>query len=183
MSAFSSAAWVIHDLGLAAAVGGPIFAKAAFHPAIAMVRDPAEKDRVVDEAWKRFNKINLISHAAVAASWLIGRKTLSGRVATQTARQMTLAKDALVAASLATGVTTMILAGMLGKRVRRGEGPSQPEITSPERIWAARKLERTALALGSANMVANAAVMAVTTLLAMESSKSRRFGFVARRLP
>ena len=46
--------------------------------------------------------LNLAAHLAVLATWLPGRKLLSGREAGPLARSLTIAKDVLIGSSLAT---------------------------------------------------------------------------------
>lgn len=170
MAKLSTAAWVAHDLGLATAIGGTVFGKTALQPALHEIGERAS-ERVSDEAWRRFGWINLAAHGVIAASWFVGRAMVSGRSVSRGARRMTTVKDAIVIASVATGVATVVLGRLLSKRIR----------DQPERDH--RALERTVGALGTANLVADLGIGAITTVLAMEGNKSLPFGFVSRRLP
>src|SRR3954468_710757 len=102
MAKLSAAAWVLHDVGLATAIGGTLFGREALQPAIHEIKDPIERGKVADAAWRRFSWMNLAGHVAFAATWFFGRSMLSGREVSKTSRNLTLAKDALVIASLAT---------------------------------------------------------------------------------
>lgn len=189
MPMLSSAAWILHDLGLAASIGGSLFGKTALHPSLQHVHSAAERDRVADAAWRRFNWINLAAHAAVAVSWLTGRQMLSGREVSPTARSLTRTKDALVAASVATGVTSAVLGRALGKRVAQRRGPAQVSETGPgpevgsEARTRTQALERAVDTVGTLNLIANVGTAAATSALAMEAAESLRFSRVSRQLP
>lgn len=174
MSAWSSFAWVLHDLGLATAVGGAIYGKFAFHPAARRIGDPQERDEVVDTAWKRFQALNLIAHGTVATTWFIGRHLLSGREAGPKARALTIAKDSLIGTSLVTGLASTVLGRVLSAKIERHEGPAEEAHEN-----GSRRLERAVGVLGSANLATNAGVVAVTSLLAMQAGRSGRFAVVS----
>ena len=46
MPKLSTAGWVVHDVGLAAIVGGSLFGKTAFDPAINKLRNAKWRDKV-----------------------------------------------------------------------------------------------------------------------------------------
>ncbi|MDB4958545.1 MAG: hypothetical protein JWO36_6114 [Myxococcales bacterium] len=181
MAKLSAAAWVLHDVGLATAIGGTLFGREALQPAIHEIKDPAVRGKVADIAWRRFSWMNLAGHVAVAATWFFGRSMLSGREVSKTSRNLTLAKDALVIASLATGITSMILGRVLGSRMTNHE---QTATTSAaEQRPDERKLQRAVGAVGLANLAANIGVAGVTGVLSMEASESPKFSIVSRFLP
>jgi uncharacterized membrane protein len=184
MAKLSSAAWMIHNVGLATAIGGTIFGREALQPALDEIPDQRQRDQVATVAWRRFSWLNLAGHVAVAATWFVGRSMLSGRSVSSTARTLTVAKDALIVASLATGIASTILGRVLGARMAsntriatRSNGESETSGPGTE------KLRSAVGALGIANLAANIGVMGVTTALSMEASKSLPFSAVSRRLP
>lgn len=183
MATLSSTAWIVHDLGLASTIGGSLFGKLALHPSIHHVADTQQRDELVDDAWRRFSILNLAAHLAVLATWLPGRKMLSGREATPLARSLTLAKDVLIGTSLASGVASIVAGRALARRVRRGAGPAHARTAAPGETTPTARLDRTVRRLGTLNLACNVGVMAVTSLLAMQASQSMRFGRIARRLP
>ena len=140
-------------------------------------------------AWQRFSWWNLGAHAAFAATWLIGRSMLSGREAGGQARALTRVKDGLVIASIATGITSMVLGRSLGRRVERGIGPERMRDanTHAEAIDGAGKrtriIQRVVGGSGLLNLLANIGIAAVTAVLAMEGNKSVRFAQRSWRLP
>ena len=185
MATLSTAAWAVHDVGLAAAIGGTLFGRTALQPALSEITSPAERDMVSADAWQRFSLVNLVAHGAMAATWFVGRNMLSGREVTMTARRLTKVKDGLIVASLITGIGSILLGRSLGQRAREGMGPSEMRDRSNVAPDAARtqSIQRACGALGLANLVTNIGIMAVTTVLAMEGSKSARFPVWSRLLP
>jgi uncharacterized membrane protein len=178
MSYLSSAAWIAHDLGLATTIGGTLFGQGALHPALnERLDDNQQRLEVADAAWRKFSWLNLAAHGLFAATWLAGRTMLSGREVSKTSRTLTRVKDGLVIASLVTGVGSIVLGRILGKKVREREGFEAGEDASIRRL---RKAVRT---LGQINLLTVAGIGAVTTGLSMEASKSLPFSYVSRRLP
>lgn len=181
----SQAGWVVHEVGLATSIGGTLFGRAALEPSLEAVASAAERDRVSANAWKRFSWLNLAGHVAFAVPWFIGRSMLSGREVTRTARKLTRIKDVLIGASLLTGVSSVLLGRVLGKRAEEGMGPEEMR-DRPSKSAEADKsiaLEKTVGALGNMNLLLNIGILGVTTLLAMQAGKSARFAPLSRRLP
>jgi len=187
MASLSAAAWAAHDVGLAAAIGGTLFGRAALEPALGDISNPEERDRVSADAWQRFSWINLAAHGLFAATWLVGRKMLSGREVSHTARRLTAVKDGLILASLVSGVSSIVLGRRLGQRVERGLGPER--VRNAEMVHGEQEVKRTASmeravgGLGIVNLLANIAIASVTAVLGMEANKSVRFAARSRCLP
>jgi hypothetical protein len=176
MAKLSSAAWIAHDVGLATALGGTLFGREALHPALREgIDDQLDRDRVADSAWRRFSWINLAAHGAMAATWFAGRSMLSGREVSRKARPLTVAKDALITASLATGLASVVLGRILGRRVR-----NQVTLEQRERV---ETLRRAVGATGLVNLAANIGILGITTALSMQAAKSQKFGLISRLLP
>lgn len=176
MAKLSSAAWIAHDVGLATAIGGTLFGREALHPALREgIDDQEDRDRVADLAWRKFSWVNLAAHGAMAATWFAGRALLSGREVNRLSRPLTVAKDALIVGSLATGIASIVLGRALGKRVRREATLSDRERTET--------LRRAVGATGLVNLAANVGILGVTAALAMQGAKSPTFSLFSRRLP
>ena len=176
MAKLSSAAWIAHDVGLATAIGGTLFGREALHPALREgIGDQQERDRIADAAWRKFSWVNLAAHSAMAATWFVGRAMLSGREVNRMSRPLTVAKDALIGASLLTGVASVVLGRMLGNRAR-----TQTTLEERERV---ETLRRAVGATGLVNLAANIGILGITTALSMQAAKSQKFGIVSRFLP
>ena len=182
--ALSTTAWMLHDLGLATGFGGSLYGRYALHPAVRKIHDEQEKGEVVSKAWRIFSPVNLLSHLTFALTWLAGRSMITGRSIDRQTRRLVLAKDALVTASVATGVGS-IVTGYALSRSRENRPPpiesgGTPSIETPER---SRRLMQGTRLLGGANLIAIAGVIGITAVLAMKAGKSHRWPLVARLLP
>jgi len=184
MAKLSSAAWIAHDVGLATAIGGTMFGREALEPALDEISDRHQRAQVSNVAWRRFSWLNLAGHVAVAATWFVGRSMLSGRAVSKTARTLTLAKDGLIVASLATGLASMILGRVLGSRTAHNAAIATNSSGTSDAYGPAHDRLRTAVGtLGIANLAANIGIVGVTAALSMEASQSLPFSVVSRRLP
>lgn len=174
MQTLSSTAWIVHDVGLATAIGGTLFGRKALQPALKQISSPLERDLVADTAWRRFSWINLLAHGAIAATWFAGRSMLSGREVSRTARSLAVTKDVLVVASLATGIGSVILGRVLGRRNREQLGPARVragEVAERGEETRTRIVGRTVGALGIMNLLSNLGIAAVSNMLAIEASE------------
>ena len=185
MSTLSTAAWAAHEVGLATTIGGTIFGQMGLDPAIQEISSPAERDRVQTSAWRRFSYVNLAAHGVMAATWFAGRTMLSGNEVSKDARTLTKVKDGLVIASLVTGLTCNVFGRLLGRRTDAGLGPNElaDRAGGEDEADKTHKLQRFVSATGTLNLIANIAVLGVTTMLAMQASESGRFPLWSRRLP
>jgi len=177
MSTLSTTSWILHNLGIATSLGGNLFGQGALQPALEKdVDDKEQRAQISDDAWSRYSWWNLAAHGVVAATWFAGRTMLSGREVSGKARALTRVKDVLVVASLATGISSVVVGKVLGAKAKR-----QRETGGDD---AQVKTLRTAVkVLGAANIASNAALGAVTTTLSMEAAKSLPFAAVSRLLP
>jgi hypothetical protein len=182
MATLSTTAWVLHDLGLAAGFGGNLFGQLALNPAVKAIESREQRSKVTHVAWDRYKVVNAVSLAAVASTWLIGRLVLSGREVGRASRSVTLLKDGLVIGAVASGIGAMVTGTMLDSALQDQpiESGHTPTAETPRRV---ARLQNVVNAIGIANLVLEASVLAVTTVLAMTSGKSRKWSFVSRLLP
>jgi hypothetical protein len=184
MATLSTTAWVLHELGLAAGFGGNLFGQIALNPAVAEIQSKRERGKVTHVAWDRYKAVNGASLALMAGTWFAGRTMLSGREVGRTSRALTITKDALVGAALVSGIGSMIFGRMLDQEMAVSNEPiqsgSRPAAETRKRV---ADLQRLTNGLGRANVVMNAAILAVTTVLAMKSGRSNKWSFVSRLLP
>lgn len=97
------------DIGLAAIIGGNLFARAGMHPALREVSDPGERGKVVNAAWRRYGTIESLSLAALVTGWASSRLGEANRRSlSERERTLSLARDAAVAAVALTGVAAAI---------------------------------------------------------------------------
>jgi hypothetical protein len=158
------AAAAAQDIGLAAILGGNLFARIGMHPALREVGDERERGKVVNSAWRRYGTINSLSLAALVAGWAASRDDSLRRTRSERERSLGAARDAAVAAVAATGVA----AAVQGVRFSRmepegavpledgsepGGGASPPESRAKRRLNVLGGLHlASALALAALNV-------------------------------
>src|SRR4051794_25826468 len=107
--AASKAGRVAHDVGLAGLLGGSLFGRLAFHPAVASISDPMERGKVVNATWRRYGAVNALSLSAVTVGWLGARADeAANKHLSRPERRLAAARDVLLAAVAVTGIATAI---------------------------------------------------------------------------
>jgi hypothetical protein len=157
-----------HDVGLAAWLGGAMFGKFAHNPSLTRISSHAERGSVSNAAWNGYNAINAAGLGAAAIGWTAARFTetkpanLSG-----TERALSSAKDGLMAAAVLTGIASGVQGARLAKQAPDGAVPVETGSTpAPETPPKAARIQRSLGVLGSANIVAGIALVAVNAILA-----------------
>jgi hypothetical protein len=183
MATLSTTAWVLHELGLAAGFGGNLFGQLALNPAVAEIQSKRERGKVTHVAWDRYKSVNAASLAVMAGTWIAGRTMLSGREVGNTSRMLTLTKDILVGGALVGGIGAMVFGRMLDREMTISNEPiqsgSKPAAETKRKV---ADLQRLTNGFGRLNVVMNAAVLAVTTVLAMKAGKSSKWTMVSKAL-
>lgn len=184
MATLSTSAWVLHDLGLAAGFGGPLFGNLALHRAIRDIRDESERGKVLSHAWKRYNAVNIVSLGVAAGTWMLGRALISGRSIDKETRRLVLMKDILLGATLITGAASMLGGERMRLEAPQGGVPvkqgNEPSLRTPRR---AATLQRFLRGMGPLHIALTAGVIGVTTVLAMKSGRSSKWSVLSRLLP
>jgi hypothetical protein len=143
---------VAQDAGIALLLGGNVFGRRAMHPALEWVASPAERGKVVNEAWRRYGAFNSLGLAGVVGGWAVERGG-SGSVR---------AKDVAVAVVAVTGVASAIEGVRFGRSAPGGAVPlqsgSEPSSATPP---PAVRTKRLLNALGQASAVAELALVGV----------------------
>src|SRR5919112_17869 len=70
-SKLTTAAWVAHELGLAASFGGLLFGKLALNPNLEVVENKPDRGKLLNKSWNRYNAVNALSVGTAIATWLI----------------------------------------------------------------------------------------------------------------
>ena len=173
MATLSTTAWVLHELGLAAGFGSNLFGQIALNPAVAEIQSKRERGKVTHVAWDRYKTVNAAALALMAGTWIVGRTMLSGRKVGRPPRALVVTKDILVGGALAGGIGAMVVGGMLDREMKISNEPihagSRPAAETRKRVADLQKLTN---GLGRLNVVMNAAVLAVSTVLAMKTGRS-----------
>ncbi|WP_437588254.1 hypothetical protein [Sorangium sp. So ce1000] len=185
MATLSTSAWVLHELGLAAGFGGPLFGRLALRQAVKDIHSEAERGKVLSDAWQRYNLVNAISLGTAAATWFIGRTVISGRSIDRETRDLVRLKDILLGATLATSVASMVGGRRMSEDSSRRAEPllsegEAPALRPPAKAGALQQLLGV---MGPLNIALTAGVIGVTTVLAMKSGRSAKWSLLSRLLP
>ena len=184
MTKLSTGAWVAHNLGLAACFGGLLFGKVALNPSLSAIDSEAERGKILNTAWNRYNAINVASFATAAATWFPGRLGLSGKEIDQQTRNLVLVKDVLFGVGALTGLASVVQGRALTGQAPDGAVPIEsgttPAAETPEK---AASLLRSVNQLGNLNILVTGAILGITTVLSMKSTESARFSALSRLLP
>jgi hypothetical protein len=184
MTKISTAAWIAHELGLAAAFGGQLFGRTAFNRNLGAVSSEEERGKMLNQTWNRYNVVNAVSVGTAAVTWFFGRAGISGESIDEEARGLVLTKDALMVASILTGLASMVSGLRLSRLAPDGAVPiksgSEPSARTPDE---ASSLLRTVNTLGSVSLGLLGSIIAVSTILSMKAGKSTKWSAVSRFLP
>ena len=184
MTKLSTAAWVAHELGLAASFGGLLFGKLALNPNLDVLESKPERGKLLNKAWNRYNAVNIVSTGTAIATWLAGRGGIKGRMIDEEARNLVLAKDALLATAAVTGLASVVNGLRLARQAPEGATPIDSGVTpAPEMSDETAGLLRVVNVLGDVNIAVLGGVIAVSTILSMKANESLRWSLVSRFLP
>jgi uncharacterized membrane protein len=156
----------IHDVGLAAWLGGSMFGKFALNPAVAGISDKKERGRVANLAWNGYNLVNSLGLGSAAVGYLAARSTEigDGKI-TNSERTLYRVQDALMVAAVGTGVANGIQGARLAKQAPDGAVPIEDGTTpAPETPPAAAKIQKSLGVLGNVNILTGIALVAVNAI-------------------
>lgn len=167
----ANATRALHDIGLAAWLGGSMFGKFALNPAVRLAQDKSDRGKIVNGAWNGYNAVNSLGLGAVALGWAGARMT-EARNGQMTDGEQTLArvKDVLVATAVVTGLASGVQGGRLAKQAPEGAVPIEDGTTpAAETPPPAAKIQRSLGVLGNVNIVTGLALAGVNAMLAQQS--------------
>jgi hypothetical protein len=145
----TSAARRAQDVGIALLFGGNVFGRRAMHPAVEWIASPAERGKVVNEAWRRYGAFNSVGLAGVVGGWALERRSAPDPI-----------RDVAVAAVAVTGVASAIEGVRFARSAPAGAVPlhsgSEPAAAAPQ---PAVRTKRLLNALGQASALAELALI------------------------
>lgn len=185
MAKLSTAAWVAHDIALSASFGGLLFGRTALNPSLKYIESSkADRGRVLNKTWNRYNTVNVLSFGFATASWFAGRAALSGRSIDKDAENLSRIKDFLYISGAVSGLASVISGLRLANQAPDGAVPiengSTPAAETPEQ---AQKLLRTVNVLGNVNLAITGSLIGLTTALAMKAQQSSGWTITSKLLP
>jgi hypothetical protein len=185
MTKLTNTAWVAHELGLAASFGGLLFGKLALNPKLELLDSKADRGKLLNGAWNRFNVVSTLSTGTAIVTWLTGRAAISGNLALDDeANNLVRTKDALLATAAVTGLASMLSGISLTRQAPDGATPLDDGLNpAPEMSEEAARLLRRVNLLGNVNIAVLGGVIAVSTLLSQKAGKSIGWAAASRLLP
>jgi hypothetical protein len=172
-------ACAIHNLALATAFGGPLFAKAALRPAvIAEIKNEKERGKVLMCAWEKYSRINVPANILFATTWLVERKGISKLHVDGHTQKLVAFKDLLVAGAFLTGMANVAV----GKMAARDYPDGIPVSNAPTTDLKLEKYRHYFHVMGPANLILTGAALAVGPAIAGSIIRSQRRGLLRRLL-
>ena len=171
MTEASNTAKIAHNIGLATWFGGALFGQVALNPTIERISDRNERGLVLNEAWGRFNAVNVAAIAATLLTWRLGSLKDDAELR---APALTRVKNLLLGGAAVTGVASSILGARIAKQSSGGDTPvesgTQP---APETPKEAASSQRLISLTGPSNLVLLAGVLAVSAVIENSALKPR----------
>jgi uncharacterized membrane protein len=157
---------VLHNVGMAAWVGGSLFGRVALNPSLSAISSPAERGAVANKAWNAYNAVNAASLAAVGLGHVGGRMTeLRLSNLSERERPAVRTMDVCTAAGVITGVLSMVQGVRLARQAPGGAVPvdtgTEPAQTTPPQ---AARIQRSLALLGVLNVASGVGLVAATGL-------------------
>jgi hypothetical protein len=155
---------ILHELGLALALGGTWFGKFHLDTAVKVLPSRGERGKVISAAWGSFLLSDALGLGAGVATWLKERDRLLRRRGS--VRALVRAKDVFLGTSVLAVVVNALSAALL---LRENRGPAVPVETgltaAPEATPRMAWLQQSMVATSFLHMLATAGAMGVTQLL------------------
>ncbi len=170
----TTTAWVIHNLSLATAFGGPIFGKIALNTSVEKIASEQERGLVVQTAWNKYNRLNVAAHIGFGLTWLIGRRNLLKARFGRKTHRLVMAKDVLVAGAIVTGVLNAVASARMAKEFPEGApmtNGDQPGKDATERV---QQYQRYFRVMGPLNLALVGLSIAIGPAIARAAVKSVR---------
>jgi hypothetical protein len=164
----ANATRAVHDVGLAAWLGGAMFGKFAHNPALRQISDKRERGKVANAAWNGYNLVNALGLGGAAAGWAAARVTEANPARqTKPERILSTAKDVLMGTALLTGVANFVQGARLARQGPEGAVPVETGVVpAPETPPKAAKIQKSLGVLGTANVATGIALVATNAVLA-----------------
>jgi hypothetical protein len=157
---------VLHNVGMAAWVGGALFGRVALNPSLARISSHAERGAVANSAWNAYNVVNATSLAVVGLGHIGGRLTeLRSSNLSDRERPIVRAMDVFTAAGVATGALSALQGARLARQAAGGAVPVQTGAEpAPETPAQAARIQRSLDVLGLVNLASGLGLVAAAGL-------------------
>jgi hypothetical protein len=157
---------VLHNVGMAAWVGGALFGRVAHNPSLSRISSHAERGAVANAAWNAYNLVNASALTAVGLGHLGGRLTeLRSSNLSARERPFVRAMDAFTAIGVTTGVASAIQGARLARQAPGGAVPVETGVhPARETPPTAARIQRSLNVLGLVNVASGLGLVAATGL-------------------
>jgi hypothetical protein len=170
----------IHNLSLATAFGGLLYAKVALRPSVLKDVAATERVKLMEDVWTRFNKINVPAHLLFTGTWLIERKAIKRYFMDRHTNRLVGVKDVLIAGALITGVANVIAGEMLKRQLPAGTNVEKLASTDPAKAATLAKYVGFFKVMGPLNLALIGASIAIGPRLAASIIAHNRMGLLGR---
>ncbi len=157
---------VLHNLGMAAWVGGALFGRVALNPSLARISSHAERGAVANAAWNAYNVVNATSLVAVGMGHIGGRLTeLRSSNLSNREKPFVRAMDAFTTAGVITGAMSAVQGARLARQAAAGAVPVETGTKpAPETPVQAARIQRSLDVLGLLNIASGLGLVAAAGL-------------------
>jgi hypothetical protein len=125
----------IHNLSLATAFGGPLYARTALYPTVIKdISDERQRGRVLADAWKKYNKLNVPAHVAFTATWLIERHAILALPVDHRTKKLVHLKSLFITGALVTGIANVVVGNAFRRDYPEGAPVKGDGTTSDPRL-------------------------------------------------
>ena len=157
---------VLHNVGMAAWVGGALFGRVAHNPSLNRISSHAERGAVANAAWSAYNVVNACALTTVGLGHVGGRITeLRSANLSDRERPFVRAMDAFTAIGLTSGVLSSIQGARLARQAPDGAVPVETGTRpAPQTPATAARIQQSLNVLGLVNVASGLGLVAATGL-------------------
>ena len=169
---------VAHNLGISAWFGGTLFGQVSLNPTVSSISDTSERGRVLNEAWARFQAVNLPAVLSTLLGWRLGGVWGDAELR---APGLTRAKDLLLGGAAFNTIASAVLGATVASRAPKGFTPVRSGNTpAPETPPGAARALRLLRFFSNGSVGLLAASVIVSGLIEAADPKPR--GILSRLL-
>jgi hypothetical protein len=156
----------VHDVGLAAWLGGQLFGKVALNPAVRSISDKRERGEVANKAWNGYNLVNSAGLGAATVGYVAARATeLKPSKQTGAEKTLTFVQDGVLGAAVLSSIINGIQGARLMKQAPNGAVPVEDGTTpAPETPDTAARIQKSLGPLGNLNILLGTALVSLNAI-------------------
>ena len=162
---------VAHNLGMSAWFGGTLFGQVALNPTVSSISDRSERGRVLNEAWARFQAVNMPAALSTLLGWRLGGVRVDAELR---APGLTRAKDVLLGGAAFNTLASALLGATVASHASNGFTPVRSGNTpAPETPPGAARALRLLRFFSNGSVALLAASVIVSGLIEAADPKPR----------